>query len=47
MIKRILVGLGGTPLSIVATKIATEFGDLHQTQLTGVTVADIQAAWIM
>jgi len=40
MLKRILVGLGGTPFTIVATKIATELGDLHQAQLTGVTVVD-------
>jgi nucleotide-binding universal stress UspA family protein len=40
MIKRILVGLGGTPFTTVATKIATELGDLHQAQLTGVTVID-------
>jgi nucleotide-binding universal stress UspA family protein len=40
MIKRILVGLGGTPFTTVATKIATELGELHQAQLTGVTVVD-------
>lgn len=40
MIKRILVGLGGTPFTTVATKIATELGDFHQAQLTGVTVID-------
>jgi nucleotide-binding universal stress UspA family protein len=40
MIKRILVGLGGTPFTTVATKIATELGDQHQAQLTGVTVID-------
>ena len=40
MIKRILVGLGGTPFTTVATQIATELGDLHQAQLTGVTVVD-------
>jgi nucleotide-binding universal stress UspA family protein len=40
MIKRILVGLGGTPFTTVATKIATELGHLHQAQLTGVTVVD-------
>ena len=40
MIKRILVGLGGTPFTTVATKIATELGDQHQAQLTGVTVVD-------
>lgn len=40
MIKRILVGLGGTPFTTVATRIATELGALHQAQLTGVTVVD-------
>ncbi|MCG6910006.1 MAG: universal stress protein [Deltaproteobacteria bacterium] len=40
MIKRILVGLGGTPFTTVAVKIATELGNLHQAQLTGVTVLD-------
>ena len=40
MIKRILVGLGGTPFTTVATRCATELGDLHQAQLTGVTVVD-------
>lgn len=40
MIKRILVGLGGTPFTTVATQTATELGDLHQAQLTGVTVVD-------
>ncbi|MBT8356742.1 MAG: universal stress protein, partial [Deltaproteobacteria bacterium] len=40
MIKRILVGLGGTPFTTVATKIATELGEMHQSQLTGVTVVD-------
>ena len=40
MIKRILVGLGGTPFTTVATQRATELGDLHNAQLTGVTVVD-------
>ena len=40
MIKRILVGLGKTPFTSMATKIATELGDLHRAQLTGVTVVD-------
>ena len=40
MIKRILVGLGGTPFTTAATQWATELGDLHQAQLTGVTVVD-------
>ena len=40
MMKRILVGLGGTPFTTVATQCATELGDLHKAQLTGVTVVD-------
>jgi hypothetical protein len=40
MIEHILVGLGGTPFTTVATKIATELGNLHQAQLIGVTVVD-------
>ncbi len=40
MIKRILVGLGGTPFTSAATQCATELGDLHHAQLTGVTVVD-------
>jgi nucleotide-binding universal stress UspA family protein len=40
MIKRILVGLGGTPFTAVATRTATELGDIHQAQLTGVTIVD-------
>ncbi len=40
MIKRILVGLGGTPFTAVATRCATELGDIHQAQLTGVTIVD-------
>jgi nucleotide-binding universal stress UspA family protein len=40
MIKRILVGLGGTPFTSVATRCATELGDIHQAQLTGVTIVD-------
>ena len=40
MIKRILVGLGGTPFTEAATQWATELGDLHQAQLTGVTVVN-------
>lgn len=38
MIKRILVGLGGTPFNTTATQYATQLADLHQAQLTGVTV---------
>ncbi len=40
MIKRILVGLGGTPFTAIATQCATELGDTHQAQLTGVTIVD-------
>ncbi len=40
MIKRILVGLGGTPFTAVATRCATELGEVHRAQLTGVTVVD-------
>ncbi len=40
MIKRILVGLGGTPFTSTATRWATELGDMHQAQLTGVTIVD-------
>ena len=40
MIKRILVGLGGTPFTKAATQWATELGDLHQAQLTGVTIVN-------
>ncbi len=40
MIKRILVGLGGTPFTKVATQRATELANLHQAQTTGVTVVD-------
>ncbi len=40
MIKRVLVGLGGTPFTTVATQCATELANLHQAQLTGVTVVD-------
>ena len=40
MIKRILVGLGGTPFTKVATQAATELARMHQAQTTGVTVVD-------
>jgi len=40
MIKRILVGLGGTPFTKVSTQCATELARLHQAQTTGVTVVD-------
>jgi nucleotide-binding universal stress UspA family protein len=41
MIRRILVGLGGTPFSKVSTRCATELARLHQAQTTGVTVVDL------
>lgn len=41
MIKRILVGLGGTPFTTVSTHCATELANLHEAQTTGVTVVDI------
>jgi nucleotide-binding universal stress UspA family protein len=41
MIKRILVGLGGTPFTKVSTHCATELARLHQAQTTGVTVVDL------
>jgi nucleotide-binding universal stress UspA family protein len=34
------VGLGGTPFTVAATQWATELGDLHQAQLTGVTIVN-------
>ena len=40
MIKRILVGLGGTPFTKVATRRATELGDLHDAQAGLTTVID-------
>ena len=40
MINRILIGLGGTPFTAVATRCDTELGDIHQAQVTGVTVVD-------
>lgn len=41
MIKRILVGLGGTPFTKVSTTCATNLARLHDAQTTGVTVVDI------
>ena len=40
MIKRILVGLGGTPFTMAATQAATELARMHQAQTTGVTVVN-------
>ena len=42
MIKRILVSLGGTGFSSVAIRRAVELAQLHEAQLTAVTVADIK-----
>jgi len=41
MIKRILVGIGGTPFSAVATKRAVELALAHGAGLTGLTVVDV------
>lgn len=41
MIKRILVGLGGTPFTTVAVKRAVELAKLHNSELTGVTIVDL------
>lgn len=40
MIKRILVGLGGTPFTTVAIRRAVELARLHAAEVTGVTVID-------
>lgn len=42
MIKRILVGLGGTRFTPVAIRRAVELAQIHEAQLTGVTVVDIK-----
>ena len=42
MIKRILVGLGGTPFTTVSTHCATELARIHGAQTTGVTVVDLK-----
>ena len=41
MIKRILVGLGGTPFTTVAVKRAIELARAHDSHLTGVTVVEM------
>ena len=41
MIKRILLGLGGTPFTSVATQCAIELAQTHGAELTGITVVDI------
>ena len=38
MIKRILVGLGGTPFTRVATRRAIELAQAHGAELTGITI---------
>jgi nucleotide-binding universal stress UspA family protein len=42
MIKRILVGLGGTPFTTTAIERSIELARLHDAQLTGITVVDIE-----
>ncbi len=42
MIKRILVGLGGTPFTTVAVNRAVELARTHGAMLTGVTVIDME-----
>ncbi|MBI9082957.1 MAG: universal stress protein [Desulfobacterales bacterium] len=41
MIKRILVGLGGTPYTAVAVKRAVELAQIHEAIVTGVTILDM------
>lgn len=40
MIKRILVGLGGTPFTPTAIRYAVELAQVHQAEIVGVTVID-------
>ena len=42
MIKRILLGLGGTPYTDVAIERAVELAKDHGARITGVTVVDIK-----
>ena len=42
MIKRILLGIGGTPFTSVAIQRAVELCKIHDAQLTAVTVVDEQ-----
>ncbi|NQT11754.1 MAG: universal stress protein, partial [Planctomycetes bacterium] len=42
MIRRILVGLAGTPYTDVAIRQAIELAKAHQAELTGVTVVDME-----
>jgi nucleotide-binding universal stress UspA family protein len=41
MIKRILIGLGGTPFTPIATQRAIELAKRHEAEVTGITVVDI------
>ena len=43
MIKRILLGLGGTPFTDVAIQRAVELSKLHGALITGVTVVDTKS----
>jgi len=40
MIKRILLGLGGTPFTDVAIERAPKLAKVHNAMITGVTVVD-------
>lgn len=40
MVKRILLGLGGTPVTDVAIQRAIELARIHSAVITGVTVVD-------
>ena len=42
MIKRILLGLGGTPFTDVAIERAVELAKAHGARITGVTVVEIK-----
>ena len=42
MIKRILVGLAGTPYTDTAIRRAVELAKAHEAEVTGVTVVDVQ-----
>lgn len=41
MIKRILVGIGGTPFTSIAIQRAIELAQIHEAEVTGITVVDI------
>ena len=42
MIKRILLGLGGTPYTTVAIQRAVELAKRFEAEITGVTVLDVE-----